>query len=485
MESSRQDRHSQQPNILIWCQEDTRNDILGFRGETPCRTPNMDRLAAEGISFDQAVTPSPLCTPARASLFTGAYPHKAGLSYNPHDPVDPRFSSPGSHDLQMPSFTSELRRKGYQCFHAGKVHLGTQDPATMFDAFAATAGGTDYAQWCVEKGIPDGRNFDPDIEDSPYRSHRSPYMTMPRPGLSKVPEGMDWDSWIVNNALELLRKRDKNRPFVLSCCPMGVHPPFVVHPEYYNMYDPEEIPEPANFHPGPGEPKCLEQSYYRLLHNDWGTNWDAWRKSVAVYWGYATFMDQLLGKLTGQLEAEGILDNTLVIATADHGEMLGQHGLWHKMCPYEEAVKIPLIMRLPGVINAGARWAGPVSLVDIAPTALAAAALSVPTDYDGINLLNRTAKQSKLSDRAVFSQYTVHPEWTWHKVKDWRMIIRGAWKYVYHHNDRAELYNLQNDPVEMINRAEDADTHKVVTDLRRELFEWMKSGRDSLMQAGV
>ena len=475
------------PNILLFISDQQRRDTLGFRGETACSTPNMDRMAHEGVSFDHAITTAPLCTPARASMFTGLYPHQTGMALNPEGMAgrEADHDSNRKPRLQAPVLMQYLREAGYRCYYSGKWHLDYQTLQESTDEIAGFADGpprvgAQYSAWCKQRGIPDGILHHP-IPGNPYRSKRYPNMTIPKTGMHPLRKGQDFDAWIVDHALRLLEARDRQYPFFLVCSVAGPHPPLVVPKEYYDMYDPSAIPEPANFSPGSGEPGFLRDSYFRLLRNDWGTSWNAWQKSVAVYWAYVTYVDELYGKVLNWLEREELLDGTLVIMTSDHGEMMGQHGLWQKMCPYEEAVRVPFLMRLPGIIRANQRCIAPVSHIDIAPTILSAAEVSPPAATLGVNLLELTDDPvPSLIHRDVFSQYILHEDWEWHRVRDWRLVVHGTWKFVFHDGGAEELYNVEEDPREMENQAGAPLLQPLVKELREALLDWMVHTGDPL-----
>jgi arylsulfatase A-like enzyme len=477
------------PNILLFINDQQRRDTLGFRRETACRTPNMDRMAREGVSFDQAMTTAPLCTPARASLFTGLYPHQTGMALNPEGAAGREADHDSGREprLQAPVFMQHLREAGYRCYYSGKWHLDYQALQESTDEIAGFADGpprvgAQYSAWCKEQGIPDGILHHP-IPDNLYRSKRYPNMTVPKTGVHPFRKGQDFDAWIVDHTLRLLGSRDRKHPFFLVCSVVGPHPPLVVPKEYYDMYDPSAISEPTNFSPGSEEPGFLRDSYFRLLRNDWGTSWGAWQKSVAVYWAYVTYIDELYGKVLESLEQEELLDDTLVIMVTDHGVMNGQHGLHNMMCPYEEAVRVPFLMRLPGLIPTGWRCPAPVSLVDLAPTVLSSAGISPPADLPGINLLELVNNPpSSLLQRDVFSEYCLDKSWDWHKVRDWRLIVRGPWKFVFHDGGEEELYNLEEDPWEMENQAGVPWLQPLVKELRKALLDWMVRTRDPLTE---
>ena len=465
----------ERPNIVILISDSQRWDAVGLNSLTACRTPTFDRVAGEGVYFNHLRCASPICSPARASLFTGFEPHQAGM---PHLPSATPSSAETSETAEMvitkPTFVARLRAADYRCYLAGKWHLGRDNVADSFDFFAGhDEYGNDYAAWCKEQGLPEGRLFNRPGQN-PFRSHRPPGMSLPTTAISDMPPGTDWDAWTVRLALDFLDEIDYSRPFLLVGCTRGPHQPLVVTPEYYDLYDESQISEPENFRPGPGEPEFIEGSYFRQLWRDWGTDFSAWRKSIAVYWGLVTYIDSLFGQIVEQLDQRGVLEKTLLIVTSDHGEMLGQHGLLHKECPYEENLRVPLAMRLPGVIKQGVTVSMDISQIDFAPTILAAAGLSPDPGWEGENLLSYVNGEKLIpAARDCFSQYNLGPDWDFHKVRNWRLIVRRPWKYIYHQSYGAELYNLEQDPREMNNLAGEQEVREVETELHEALVEWM------------
>ena len=205
-----------------------------------------------------------------------------------------------------------------------------------------------------------------------------------------------------------------------------------------------------------------------------------------MYWGFVTYIDELFRRFVARLEQERLLDNTLLVMISDHGEMMGQHGLWQKFCPYEEALRVPWVMRWPGVIPAGSRCSFDVSGVDVAATLLSAGGVDAETlGLEGENLLPFiTGSRTAPRERDCFSQYNLAPTFTsWHGVENWRLIVRRPWKYVLHENGEQELYDLVADPMEMGNRALGAECRSVCAELQARLFEWCKRTEDPFLDA--
>ncbi len=299
-------------------------------------------------------------------------------------------------------------------------------------------------------------------------------MSIPRTGVLDLPDDKEQNFWILSHAIELLEVRRTDQPFFMTLSFEGPHPPVVVPAKYFNMYDPAAIERPPNFGPTPGEPSFLDESYYRKQFREFGEKFDLWRKSISVYHGYVTYIDELLRRVLERCLEVGLLDNTLLIMLSDHGEMLGQHGLNQKMSPYAENLLVPCIMRWPGVIEPGRRCGMDASLVDIAPTVLAAAGLDPGSQVEGECLIDYlTGRRAEPSCRDCFAGWNQTPfEKTWHGVEDWRLIVRRPWKYVLHENGETELFNLTEDPFEIRNLAGSILTQAVETELGCDLIEW-------------
>jgi len=480
------------PNILLAISDQQRTDTLGFMGRTPCRTPNMDRLARDGVSFDRAICPSPLCLPSRASLFTGQYPHQIDMMSN-KDTIEAE-----------PLLTDLLRGRGYHTAYAGKWHLepdeqpkafrGREEALGLADVHGSPEGkkgerrinrwfdradgqsSFDYSVWCEANGLPDGWP----VSDDALRTHRVPSMSIPKvKRQAELTPDQTYDGWVTEIALRFLDERPRDRPLFLVCSWFAPHPPFKVPDPYFAMYDRADAPMPPNFRPGPDKPDSIGTSFFHRLWLDHGDDWDAWRDTVAAYWGYTSMVDALLGRLLQRLEDEAILDDTLVVFCSDHGEMLGSQGLWHKMAPYEECLRVPLLMRLPGRLPAGRRNPATVSLVDVPATILAASGCALPDRYRGVDL-GPLARGETETAGEPYRHSEMQPLGDWHRIADFRLIVDRRYKYVWHDGDRSELYDLDVDRFEQTNLAGTAESEPVERRLADRLFAWMQETGDPL-----
>jgi len=478
--SSRSDR----PNILLLISDNQRLDTLGVLGQTACRTPTWDRIAAEGVLLEQLRTTSPICSPARASLMTGMQPHQAGMPTVAFAYAEKNDGSGGdqSVEINIPPISHFLRQEGYHTAYTGKWHLGETSIRQSFDlASACDQAERDYTEWCRFQGVPDGFVFHDPERSKPFRSRHEPGMSLPTTAILDIPEDKEHNRWILGHALEQFALRQTNAPYFACLSLEGPHPPLMVPERYYNMYDPKLIEPPTNWGPADGEPDFLDGCYYRKLRNEFGNDFDSWRKSIAVYWGYATYIDSLFEQLIARWEEVGLLDNTLLVMVSDHGDMLGQHELSQKMCPYEEAVRVPCVMRWPGVIPQGTRCQLDVSHTDIAATLLAAAGMDVDSmQLEGENLLPYLqGKQQPSNSRDCFVQYNMSPfQAEWQGVENWRVLVRRPWKYVLHENNVVELYHLVDDPGEMKNLSGNSGIVDTETELRNGLLAWARRTTD-------
>lgn len=482
------------PNILIMISDQQQPGTLGFTGKTPCQTPNIDRLAHEGISFDRTLCTSPLCSPSRASIFSGKYAHQVDMLSNNGTLREP------------PILTDALRKNGYYTTYSGKLHL---EPTAQPKAFqgrekelglddvhggkvakkgervvadrwfdkAEGQGSYDYSVWCEENGLPDGWTVsDPDV-----RTHRTPSMSIPKPKLHDLDPRFTYDAWVTDKTLGFLKDRPKEQPFFMVTGWFGPHPPFYIPEPYYSMYDPQDAIKPPNFGLQPNKPRAVENSFYHQLFKDHGEDWEAWKKSMAVYWGYCTKIDDQVGRLINALEEEGILDETLVVFISDHGEQLGSQGLWQKMMPYEESIRVPMVLRLPGRIKAGLRSSANVSLIDIAPTIFSLVGEDIPQAYQGKDLSSSfTDGKLSQSDPFLFSEHK--PLGDWHNTCEWRMVTDNEFKYVWNQGDLDELYHLVEDPYELQNLIDLPKYEPEKSALRKRLGEWMVETNDPLLE---
>jgi arylsulfatase A-like enzyme len=432
---------SQRPNILWICTDQQRYDTIHALGNPHIRTPHIDRLVAEGVTFSHAYSQSPVCTPSRACFLTGRYPRTTRCRQNgqkiPEDEV---------------LITRMLADEGYDCGLSGKLHLSACDHQ-------------------VESRIDDGyRVFhwshhpNPDWPENQYiwwleskgktwaEVYERPRGDAAAPG---VPAEFHQTTWCAEMAEEFVRER-RDGPWLFSLNCFDPHHPFDPPAEYLERYDPASVPAPS-YVPGELDNKPqFQQVDHQGAYGGGGISAaklgeEELRRIVAAYYAMVELIDDQVGRLLRVLEETGQRDNTIVVFTSDHGEMLGDHGMLLKgPYFYDCAIRVPLILSWPGHFEAGARREALVELCDLMPTLLQACGQDVPRRVQGRSFLGLcTGEQTDDHHRDdVYCEY--YNAMPGHDRSAWGTAIRTRTHKlaVYHGRNEGELYDLQADPGE-------------------------------------
>lgn len=452
------------PNVLWFCTDQQRWDTIHSLGNPLINTPNIDRMVAEGVAFLNAYCQTPICTASRASFLTGKYPathhiHRNGAEYFP------------SHETLV---TKILADGGYECGLVGKLHLSRADilekrPARDGYSYFRWSHhptpdypeGHDYADWIAAKGI------DPiDL-----------YAQLSGGVGPGVPDELHQTTWCTEMAIDFM-SRKRRGPWLLSLNPFDPHPPFDPPEKYMNRYDKEQMPYPLfrdsdldhqkHFEKIDQQAKVAVNPYDQAGSKDSRTDlpreklgytapadYDA-RQVKACYYAMVEKLDHCLGELLAYLEGSGQLDNTMIIFTSDHGELLGDHGLIYKGCRFFEGlVHVPLLVWWPGKSVKGLQSNALVELVDLAPTVLDAAGIEVPYTMQGKSLLPIIQGEAPADEHKprVVCEYNDAlyggPESDFsHGV----MVFDGHYKVcIYQGHQMGEIYDLENDPGEFNN----------------------------------
>lgn len=451
------------PNFLFIHTDQQRYDTLGCNGCAVARTPHLDRLAAEGVRFTRCYTTNPVCMPARASYVTGQYPSHHGVWQN-GVPLDPRADT-----LQ-----AALKRGGYHTALIGKAHLDNiwlrkeKHPAYGFDPFIECEGDPycqdDYFQWLDAQGL-----YENYMEDFKRGGHKQGY-------TRDLPADKHMNRWITDHAVAYLDQRARDRePFFLWLGFFDPHHPFDPCEPYASLFQPEPIPMPIH---RPGEEAGMTPLARQRFDALKAFTLDPAqiRRTIAAYHAMIAHVDVMVGRLLAALEQNGLADNTVVIFTSDHGEMLGDHGLLFKgPLFYEGAVRVPLIYRLPRRCGLQGVVDDFVSHIDLAPTITRLAGVDGPRLMQG-NPLFESA--STLTTRRGRDGALV--EWREKAFQSndpflvARCFITERWKYVhYHDRDFGELYDRERDPQEVWNLWADPTCRGPVAELQRRLNAFM------------
>jgi arylsulfatase A-like enzyme len=437
------------PNIVFFQVDQLRQDALGCYGNTICKTPHLDRLAAEGLLFDRAYTTSPVCSPSRASLLTGLYPHNHGVMINTH--IAPAWSRGLSPDI--PTFSRALKEAGYVLDYVGKWHvhqdLGPEEYG--FDRHLAP-------HW--------KRNVDPDSKIAIDFPSGSQVVA----GTNLLPKE-EYNSWLcTEQGIACLRERAKSeQPFFLRIDTAAPHFANIIPEPYASMYDPAAIRPWPNFEENfEGKPQSHVRKHleWHLEDKDWG--W--WSRVVAKYYGDITLLDDCVGQVLEAIREAGVEDNTFFVFTTDHADSMGSHKHFEKAgTMYEEVFRVPLIVKSPDGWGGRGRVADFARLLDLMPTFVDIAGAELTQDIDGKSLTPflRGERPREWPD----SVYCEHHGEVW-GYQSQRMVSTRRWKYVYNPTDLDELYDLVSDPYEMKNLASDPGCRDVLQEMKARLLGW-------------
>jgi arylsulfatase A-like enzyme len=477
-----------QQNILLIMTDQQRWDTLGCYGAPMCRTPNINKLANRGVRFSTAYTPTSPCSPARAALFTGLYPHKNHVLRNG-----------GILNPEVPNLASELGKAGYNLGYAGKWHVdqakvpsaygfeGKDFPGYGYPPTHGYIEGLRYMQripipphynkYIEDKGLEPPKVLKAMYGDNPGKQNQEMY------ALQSGDIESNFETMVSDFTIDLLRQfadsqNNEQKPFFIWTNFWGPHTPCLVPEPYYSMYDPADIPEEPNFR----ETWERKPDVHRLYARLWGLEekgWDEWREIVARYWGYVTMIDDLVGRIVNELEALGLSDNTLVIFTTDHGDQMGSHRMIEKGCfAYEETWRLPMVAAHPKCERPGSICEEPVYLHDLFHTILELAdapKIDVPDSKSILpNVLGQDAPTNRDSHFGVFTGHLF--------PAPFRFVRTKTHKLVYNVIGKGELYDLVNDPGELNNLYGLAEVAAIQEDLMARMREHMVRQEDPLLR---
>ncbi len=435
-------------NILFIQVDQLAASSLRAYGNAWCRSPNLDALAAQGTVFENCYCNFPLCAPSRASMATGQLCSKIGA-------YDNGAELPAS----IPTYAHYLRAGGYETALSGKMHFIGPDQFHGFEhRLTPDLYPADFS-WAADWGFTGQR----DTNDP-----RSITLTGPVKSNMQIV----FDDMVTEEAVKFLRTRTDPRPLFLQASFTHPHEPFMCQREYWDLYEDVDIPPPRVPRLGPNEHDAHSLRTLRdfgMLDAEFAEEEIA--RARRSHFGAISYIDARVGEILDALDASGQRDNTAIIFTADHGEMLGERGIWFKKSFFEDTARVPLIMVLPG--RAPARLSMPVSLVDLLPTFVGLAGAPAPVeDLPGTDLSTATDDP----DRAIFAEYLAEAT-----PAPILMIRQGPFKYISSEADPVLFFNLDADPEELTNLANDpahADTLAIFDALRDTTWDRTQLAKD-------
>ncbi len=446
------------PNILLIMSDEHNANLLGCYGNKLVQTPVLDDLAGRGILFENCYCNSPLCVPSRLSFTSGKYSSRVGAWSN----------SSMLPTENYPSLAGIMNASGYESFLCGKMHYDRYRRYGL-----KRIGG--FINRNVMKGTGRRRKAD-DLEPQPGNSrHIDNFGT----GESFV---LKHDRQVTAGTLEFLKNRKStDKPFFLVTGYIAPHYPLIVPKEYWAPYK-GKVPMPV-IPEGHLESQPRNYKHLRIGTNTEGLPDETVRKGREFYYGLCQWMDEQVGKVLKTLAESEFADDTIVIYTSDHGENMGEHGLWWKLCMYEHSVHVPLIISWPKRWKGDQRRTEVCSLVDLAQTIAELVEVEVGEDWDGDSMVAwMDDGRGKWKDFAVSEYYATHI------ASGFVMIRAGRYKYVYHtradaeHGPQRELYDLQTDLGEFNNLAGQAKHKNRIAKMHDKLVEELGEDLDSIEQ---
>ena len=414
------------PNVLFILPDEWRAQSLGCMGNPDVKTPHLDQLASEGVLMRNTFSNTPVCTPARGILLTGTYASTNGAINN---------------DLRLPvskvTLANLFDQAGYRTGYIGKWHL---DGGERMPGFIPPERRHGFQYWAANEC---NHNY----------FHNEYFVNTDTPILTDEYMPYIW----TQRAVDFLREK-KDQPFFLMLSYGAPHDPYTPPKKYLDMYDSAKLTMEPNWVPGVKGGS---------------------REDIAGYYGAITALDDQIHLLTKTLEDIGQADNTILIFSSDHGNMLGSQGKILKQKPWEESIRVPGIIRCPALIPSGRKIDELVAHVDFAPTLLSLCGLPVPSDMQGTDQSRVIAGKSGKGSDAAYFQIFIGSENPNNSPHAWRAIRTQRYMYARFESGGWLLYDLQKDPYELHNLINDSSTAAVRKDLDERLLAWMKRIGDS------
>lgn len=478
----------QRPNILFIMTDQHRWDCVGANGNSRIQTPNLDQLAAEGANFTHFFVQAPVCVPSRVSFFTGRYPHSHRNRVN-YTPLDRR-------EVLM---QQRLREAGYVTASVGKLHYHPPtraeahrtgfDRVELHDAIPPLDRFSDYVTW--------RREHDPQADKVGYRALAKNIPAGKNPFRQAIEDRYTETTWVGERTRHHIRELAAgDRPFFLFSSFWKPHSPFEVPQPFDALYDDVDIPLPQQM----TKEQILQlppplRTLILRFRPRYGMDREQLQWIYRSYYGAITHIDREVGLILDALEDAGAAENTIVVFSSDHGDQLLEHGLMGKNCFFEASVRVPFMIRYPGHVRPG-QHNDLVESVDLLPTVFELAGLPEPYSCQGRSLVGLIAAVGReyVPREAIFAENVI-PEVitgsrdTFEFIKgqgirgtrhpDAKMVRTHRWKYVYYPDGFAELYDLEQDPEEMTNLADDERHREQTVEMKDHLLHWLTTADEA------
>ncbi len=422
-------------NLLIIMVDQMSGALLGDGMIEHLHIPNMRRLIERGVKFDNAYSSSPLCTPARGSFMTGQLPSRNGI-----------YDNAAEFQASTPSFAHYLRDMGYQTALSGKMHFVGPDQLHGFEERLTTDIYPADFGWTP--------NWERPLERIDWWYHNLSSVT--EAGVAQISNQLEFDDEVAYQAklkLHQYARRLDPRPFCLCVSFTHPHDPYVSRPQYWDLYDHAEIPMPrvpaiAYASQDPHSQRLMDAAD----HTRYDVRDEHVRRARHAYLANISYLDARLGEILDVLQKCDFTDSTSIVLCSDHGDMLGERGLWYKMSFFEYASRVPLVICAPNRFSPG-RVGTPVATHDLLPTLIELAGGDPAPEHlaceiDGASLVGLATSKSTASPRPVYAEYCAEGS-----VAPLVMIRRQQYKFVHCPADPPQMFDLQADPLELHNLA--------------------------------
>jgi len=448
-----------QPNLLFLITDGQQAGTV--EPSTLCQTPHLDKLAATGVRFKRCYTPNPICSPTRASLMTGLFPHSHGMVDCTHavEPFRAKLKA------GLPFWSQTLQAAGYHTAYFGKWHIERTNRLENFgfDTYEVEQ----YHQRLGLVELDDQMQIRGMVQQKGYRG-------FPLYGVIDEPVEAAPEYQLYSDGIKFLQQaaQDPDRPWALFLSTEAPHDPWVVPRAYYDRYDPADVPRPPSF----DDDLSDRPTIYRRIQQVWRQmEWPQFAQATACYYAFCSLVDDQIGRILAALQELGQTENTIVVFTVDHGDYVGAHRLMLKGVPaFEEVYRVPLILRGPG-IPAGRQVEQVISLIDLAPTLVQ---LTTGGEFPchGRSLLPLLQSEQPEWQSEAFAEF--HGQRFFYTQ---RTLWRDNYKYIFNGFDEDELYDLAADPYEMRNLIRDPAFQPVLESMAGRMWEIIRQTDDSNM----
>lgn len=459
---------AQPPNFVFVITDQQRFDTIAALGHRHVRTPNLDRLVEEGTAFTHTYVTSPSCAPSRASLFSGLYPHTTGVLRN---------DEPWHH-----SWIERLSDAGYHCVNVGKMHTYPYEASVGFHERHVVENKDretprlpfyldtwDKALWVRDERKPSRVTY---AEREDYAERLGAFEW-------ELPADLHADNFVGSLASMWLDRWRGGRPFFLQIGFPGPHPPYDPTPEALDPYRDQPVPPPHRSREEiDAQPQALKDlraqhmsvDHDSIVHLDEPSD-EQMQRQRRHYYANISMIDEQIGEIREALERRGVLDNTIIVFTADHGDTLNDHGQSQKWSMYEGSVRVPAIVWGPGRVQPGQILDGLTSHMDLGPTVLEYAGVEIPEWFEAESLVPALSGEEYEGRTHVFSEHA--RDRILAGTANMTMVVRGRWKLVeYLDPDDGQLFDLEADPGEMTDLFEDPRYASLRDELLAVISKW-------------